>query len=121
MSDLISRRKIRDYIQTQINPYGKPFEGTAYELGLKIMKYIDAMDSAYDVEKVDNGWIPCSEKLPEKNGEYLVQNIHGVICVAHYNYNSPCTYRAFFVGYTQVKNPVAWMPLPKPYRPEGRI
>ena len=52
MSDLISRSKIRDYIKTQINPYGKPFEGTAYELGLKIMRYIDAMDSVYDIDKV---------------------------------------------------------------------
>lgn len=52
MSDLISREKIHDYIKGQINPYGKPFEGTAYELGLKIMRYIDAMDSAYDIDKV---------------------------------------------------------------------
>ena len=52
MSDLISRKKILDYIKGEINPYGKPFEGTAYELGLKIMRYIDAMDSDYDVEKV---------------------------------------------------------------------
>lgn len=67
-------------------------------------------------EEYNNGWISVSERLPEKNGEYLVQNIHGVICVAHYNYKSPCTYRAFFVGYTQVKNPVAWQPLPNPYK-----
>ena len=52
MSDLISREKIRDYIKAEINPYGKPFEGTAYELGLKIMRYIDAMDSAYDIDRV---------------------------------------------------------------------
>ena len=52
MSDLISREKIRDYIKGEINSYGKPFEGTAYELGLKIMRYIDSMDSDYDVEKV---------------------------------------------------------------------
>ena len=52
MSDLISRSKIRNYIKTQINPYGKAFEGTPYELGLEIMKYIDSMHSAYDVEKV---------------------------------------------------------------------
>ena len=52
MSDLISRKKIRDYIKEEINPYGKPFEGTAYELGLKIMRYIDAMDSAYDIDRV---------------------------------------------------------------------
>ena len=52
MSDLISRKKICDYIKGKINPYGKPFEGTAYELGFKIMRYIDAMDSDYDVDKV---------------------------------------------------------------------
>ena len=52
MSDLISRKKICDYIKGKINPYGKPFEGTAYELGLKIIRYIDDMDSAYDVDKV---------------------------------------------------------------------
>ena len=52
MSDLISRKKICDYIKGKINPYGKPFEGTAYELGLKIMRYINAMGSAYDVDKV---------------------------------------------------------------------
>ena len=52
MSDLISRNKIYDYIKGKINPYGKQFEGTAYELGLKIMRYIDAMDSAYSVNKV---------------------------------------------------------------------
>ena len=52
MSDLISRKKICDYIKGEINPYGKPFEGTAYELGLKIMRYIDAMDSSYDIDKV---------------------------------------------------------------------
>ena len=52
MSDLISRKKIRDYIKGEINPYGKQFEGTAYELGLKIMRYIDAMNSAYDIDRV---------------------------------------------------------------------
>ena len=52
MSDLISRKKIRDYIKGEINPYGKPFEETSYELGLKIMRYIDAMDSDYDIDKV---------------------------------------------------------------------
>ena len=52
MNDLISRKKISGYIKMIINPYGKPFEGTAYELGLKIMRYIDTMESAYDVDKV---------------------------------------------------------------------
>ena len=63
MSDLIRRKKIRDYIKGEINPYGKPFEGTAYELGLKIVRYIDAMDSDYDVEKV-------VEELEENSSRY---------------------------------------------------
>ena len=66
MSDLISRKKIRDYIKGEINPYGKPFEGTAYELGLKIIRYIDAMDSAYDIDKV-------VEEL-EKQRDIIFQN-----------------------------------------------
>lgn len=36
----ISKQKLCNYIQAQINPYGKPFDGTAYEFGLKIMDYI---------------------------------------------------------------------------------
>ena len=54
MSDLISRKKIRGYIKREINPYGKPFEGTEYKLVLKIIIYIDSidsMDSSYDIDK----------------------------------------------------------------------
>ena len=66
MSDLISRKKIRDYIKGEINPYGKPFEGTAYELGLKIMRYIDAMDSDYDVDKIVEEWEENSSRYTKK-------------------------------------------------------
>ena len=64
MSDLISRKKICDYIKGKINPYGKPFEGTAYELGLKIMRYIDAMESAYDVDKVVGKLEEAKDNVP---------------------------------------------------------
>lgn len=40
------------YIKTEINPYGKPFQGSAYELGLKIMEHIEKMSAAYDVDRV---------------------------------------------------------------------
>ena len=57
MSD---KRKIYDYIKRTINPYGRPFDGTAYEFGLKIMDFIENIDG----EK-ENGWIPVSERLPD--------------------------------------------------------
>ena len=71
MSD---KSKIYDYIKRTINPYGKPFEGTAYELGLKIMDYIENMD-----DEKENGWIPVSERLPEDERECLVtlEKVHG--------------------------------------------
>lgn len=56
-NDLIGKKlvyadDICRYIKTEINPYGKPFEGSAYEFGLKVMRYIENMSAAYDVDKV---------------------------------------------------------------------
>jgi hypothetical protein len=48
MSD---KRKIYGYIKRTINPYGRPFEGTAYEFGLKIMDFIENID-----DEKENGW-----------------------------------------------------------------
>ena len=70
MSDLISRKKIRDYIKGEINPYGKPFEGTAYELGLKIIRYIDSMDSAYDIDNVIEELEKEAERWEDSGKEY---------------------------------------------------
>ena len=58
MSD---KSKIYDYIKRTINPYGKPFKGTAYDLGVKIMDFIENMD-----DEKENGWIPADKKLPEE-------------------------------------------------------
>lgn len=58
MSD---KSKIYDYIKRTINPYGKPFKGTTYDLGVKIMDFIENMD-----DEKENGWIPVSERLPEE-------------------------------------------------------
>lgn len=49
---LVYADDIYRYIKTEINPYGKPFHGSAYELGLKIMEHIERMQAAYDVDKV---------------------------------------------------------------------
>ena len=40
MSD---RDEIYDYIKREINPYGRPFKGTAFEFEVKIMDYIKNM------------------------------------------------------------------------------
>lgn len=62
------------------------------------------------------GWIPCSERLPSKEGEYLITNDAGgvknieVDTLLHYEDGEP------FWCYSQ--NPVAWRELPVPFGEE---
>ena len=111
MSD---KSKIYGYIKRTINPYGKPFNGTAYELGVKIMDFIENMD-----DEKENGWIPVSERFPEiKNYEecYLVTD-GSFIWMAYWTPEkewilADCTNCKNKIDWTDV---VAWMPLPKRY------
>ncbi len=127
MSD---KRKIYDYIKRTINPYGRPFEGTAYELGLKIMDYIENMD-----DEKENGWIPVkyhqiSEK--EREEESISRDIHYILdCKMPDDEqeilvtNGKSTWRdTSFIdcdGYYLDSNYdwieiTAWRPLPEPYK-----
>lgn len=49
---LIDAEKISNYIKSEINPYGNPFEGNAYEFGLKLMKYLENASVDYDLDNV---------------------------------------------------------------------
>ena len=58
MSDLIHRNKLYNYIKAEINRYGKPFKGSAYEFGVKLMYYILNMETV-EVKPVVHGvWLP---------------------------------------------------------------
>ena len=81
-----NKRKIYNYIKRTINPYGKPFEGTAYELGLKIMDYIENMD-----DEKENGWIPVGERLPDDLNRILYQvNYRWTECTEYGEENNKC-------------------------------
>lgn len=56
-------------------------------------------------------WIPCSERLPEKDGKYLVTR-------RSYISKKPEVTTAIFVSTTKewYPNCNAWMPLPEPYK-----
>lgn len=68
------------------------------------------------VERPHGMWIPCSERLPDKFGIYLVTNANGV--VFEHNYNDATVHGGAWWSYCENKI-VAWMPLPEPYKKEG--
>lgn len=106
VSNMIDEKKIYNYIKSQINPYGKPFEGTTYEFGLKIMNYIENM------EKVGE-WIPCSERLPDNYTNVIACFATGT--VTELRYIGGGVFSGIYEYNTEVIT--AWQPLPDPYQP----
>lgn len=90
-------------------------ERTAFRDAIEIVRQTAA--------EYNNGWIPCSERLPEPGKRYLVS------CVwKDEDYKRPAVYDAVFGGdglwHTHNYEPVsyeviAWQPLPEPYNPKG--
>lgn len=71
------------------------------------------------MNKSEKVWIPCSQKLPDKDGRYLAHDYIGNIDILDYAdgwncYRMPTTNEVF--RGREIKDVVAWMPLPEPYR-----
>lgn len=62
-------------------------------------------------------WIPVHERLPEKNGNYLVtyESSDGT---ATFRYEAVDHYGPDWLHKSKHTKAVAWMPLPEPYEPQ---
>ena len=106
---------------------------TGDEAGLQFAYLINRTETIDKVEK-EMEWIPCTERLPEKSGRYLVtrgSNVCGSLWnrVDILNYSdlmglkkekiwwSGNVGKSDFETYDDV---LAWMPLPKPYNAETK-
>lgn len=73
----------------------------------------------------NDGWIPCSERLPRKYGEYLYTDKNGEVhegCYASANIGmirgwSTCDADGFVR--LSDNDVIAWQPLPAPFEPKG--
>lgn len=80
-----------------------------------------ALNSVANAPTISEGWIPCSKKMPDEDGEYLVtfngKFIDNIIKVMFYevdkNYFSIYVPGAGDIPYEEV---IAWTPLPEPYK-----
>ena len=84
----------------------------------------DAIEIVNQVEQeYNNGWIPCSERLPEKNTFVLVSMKDGHMYVAKHVGKVrvgifDCEWKtlgSYFAG----DDVIAWQPLPPKYEPKG--
>ena len=73
---------------------------------------IEALDMATKALEREQ-WIPVSERLPEDEGWYLVtDDSGGVLWLEVEHYGQEFGLKPFCT----IQNPVAWMPLPEPYK-----
>lgn len=84
------------------------------DAGNRVVEIIEqaAEEFAHDTNVVSNGWIPCSESLPEQIGWYLVSRNDGIVTTGYFF--EDLTWREA----RGVEN-IAWQPLPQPCHPKG--
>ena len=101
-----------------------------YQAYVKIIKLVNQLAEEYkdtNVSTIDagellgNGWIPCSERLPEEYTEVLGYGIDGHIYMVELCdtkiYGK--VWKQWNGGDIRLRFIDAWQPLPAPYQPKG--
>lgn len=120
--DLISR-------QDAIKEVSKYVHSVDMIIGNGTLSMAGCIDTAEEIleglpsMELEPHWIPCSERLPEENGQYLI-----TIKYKHVNDSYEDVYAEhgewldgkwdmFCFGHCgEVEDIIAWMPLPEPYK-----
>jgi hypothetical protein len=84
---------------------------------LESIEALMAEGNIYDVDY--SRWIPCTERLPEEGGDYLVTTKwKGSYSGDTYIETNMAVYREKLEEW-DCKGVIAWMPLPEPYKAES--
>lgn len=86
------------------------YEASAYGWDKAMELVIEIIENHME----DDGWIPCSKRMPEKNTPVLVVDSQGRVCIREFIMKSK-NFNEWSKGKIDV---VAWQPLPKPYKGE---
>ena len=108
MSDLISRQAAID----AVDRLDIPEDMCVFEILSHIELELGTLPSAQPEQQ----WIPCSERLPEHGGRYLISVLDGInrrTTVAPYLPRCKAWAMNGRMAYWKV---IAWMPLPESYR-----
>ena len=98
----------------------EPYNKIAIDMAIEALQREEAEAKGYchrikpkEYLSADAEWIPCSERLPEKDGWYLitVQGYEKVVDMEWY-YSEWGAWN----GVSSKQQVIAWTPLPKPYK-----
>ena len=67
-------------------------------------------------EEYNNGWIPCSERLPEENQVVILQDFYENITIGKMEIHNGLEGFADDDWWSSANNYVAWKPLPEPFK-----
>ena len=128
MNDLIDRQAALDAMETW-DKFGCDPDGklVRYDDDKHYIPYVHYEDMVHAIKHLPSAqpeqrWIPCSERLPEQYGNYLI-SIHGEDepDIGTINPNdkrgwSLCDANGFHWASDKKLIVTAWMPLPEPYK-----
>ena len=75
-----------------------------------MMMTLETINNAPTIDSEPH-WIPCSERLPEKDGYYLTTTCYRQVYCDFWNEDH----------FDRTEAVIAWMPLPEPYEGEGDV
>lgn len=103
--------------------YGFPYESVVQDEVWNALDELSTNKFAISIVnqlagEYNNGWVPCSERLPEILQWVLIQKTQGDMDVVRYIGEAECWGNDFYHR-IHPRMVIAWQPLPQPYQPEG--
>ena len=81
------------------------------DIAVSVIMEIDEQPTVHD----SNGWIPCSERLPEVEADVLV-SLRSLDVYTGFRANTEGCFYVEGEGYVEFENVLAWQPLLEPYK-----
>lgn len=116
-------------VRTRLEQYKTEIENKSqYKHGLpgSALDIVNTLLNDLEQDEKENGWIPVSERLPEKDGRYLVTFKNGIkVCMVGYG-SCKRTVLGYPIGhgwysleeaqYYAEDSIIAWRPIPNPMK-----
>ena len=115
--DVVSRQAVINLIRGCNSALEEPRIFDCHNAGVKFAQYVTELPSVRPQEPKTGHWIPVSERLPDKYGNYLVTKKR----IRSYGFEDIVEIGQYTIGcqWNRCDSRVtAWMPLLKPYEPQ---